>query len=251
MSLSLILDKINEQKTIAEQDLHSVHPKSYPYKKGQVQSAKAKLEQLYIDYKNELLKNAVFILVTGDQSETFANIAEEKFKCFSVEGKSLFKEILSEVNPQVYVNKKINAFVFEVIGNILEDKLKALDVVSYNQLLFNSKYSRIVKNEEEMLNVVSSAIAEIVGLEVVGLDALEKVTKQAVNKNYKSRIVPILVHNNDETFINEALQGLKKLTQRVAVVSAGKTNDINSKFSLEEVNENSIEETLKTIAANA
>lgn len=251
MSLSLILDKINEQKTIAEQDLHSVHPRSYPYKKGQVESAKARLEQLYIDYKNELLKNAVFILVTGDQAGSFANIAEEKFKCFSVEGKSMFKEMLSEVNPQVYVNKKVNAFVFEVLSNILEDKLKSLDVLSYNQLLFNSKYSRVVKNEEEMLEVVTSSIADIVGLEIVGLDALEKVTKQAVNKNYKSRIVPILIHSDDEVFVNEAAQGLKKLTQRVATVSAGKTNNINSKFSLEDINENSIEETLKTIAANA
>lgn len=251
MSLSLILDKINEQKTIAEQDLHSVHPRSYPYKKGQVQSAKAQLEQLYIDYKNELLKNAVFILVTGDQAEAFANIAEEKFKCFSIEGKSLFKEILSKLSPQVYLNKKVNAFVFEVMANVLEDKLKTLDVVSYNQLLFNSKYSRVVKNETEMLDVVTSSIADIVGLEIVGLDALEKVTKQAVNKNYKSRIVPILVHSDDETFINEAAQGLKKLTKRVTTVSAGKTNGTNTSFSLEEIDENTIEETLKTIATNA
>lgn len=252
MSLATILDEINQQKEIAQQDLNVISPKALPYKKGQVNSAKQKLENLYVDYKNEVLKNAVFILVTGDQSEVFATIAEEKFKCFSVDAKTMFKEMVTKVSPQLYKNKKINAFVFETLGNLLEDKMKMLDVKSYNQLIFDSKYSLVVKDEEEMLDVVSLAVTDIVGSEVVGLDALERVTQKAVDKNYKSKIVPILVHNKDEAFISLITDGLKKLNPRVIKVAAGKVQtDLKTKISLEEVDEKNVEETLKTIATNA
>ena len=176
MSLATILDQINQQKEIAQQDLNVISPRALPYKKGQINSAKQKLEDLYVDYKNEVLRNAVFILVTGDLSEKFASVAEENFKCFSVDGKEMFREILEKVSPQLYRNKKINAFVFEALGNLLEEKMKKLDVTGYNQLIFDSKYSRVVKDEAEMLDVIASAVTDIVGSEVVGLDALERIT---------------------------------------------------------------------------
>jgi hypothetical protein len=252
MSLSTILEKINEQKVIAEQDLNAVNPLVLSYKKGQVNSAKTKLEDLYVDYKNELLKNSVFILVTGDQSAEFASVAEEKFKCFSVDAKSMFKDILKQLSPDLYKNKKINASVFGVLGNLLEDRMKHLDVGSYNQLLFNTKYSKIVKNEEEMLNVIADSVCDIIGSEVVGLEALEQVTKKAVNKNYKSRIVPIILYDNDENFVSFISEGLRKINPRVIKVGAGELKtELKTKIKLEEVNEKTIEEALKTIAAQA
>jgi hypothetical protein len=252
MSLSAILDEINEQKKIAQQDLHSISPRALPYKKGQVDSAKSKLENLYVDYKNELLKSSVFILVTGDNAKDFSNIAEDKFKCFSVESKTMFREILEKLSPHLYKNKKINSSVFEAIANILEDKMKMLDVGSYNQLMFDAKYLRVVKDEQEMLNIITNAITETVGSEVIGLDALERITKQAVEKNYKSRIVPILVHSEDEKFITDIADGLKVLNPKVVKIAAGKTGeDFKAKINLEEVNEKTVEDTLKTIAANA
>jgi hypothetical protein len=252
MSLATILDQINQQKEIAQQDLNVISPRALPYKKGQINSAKQKLEDLYVDYKNEVLRNAVFILVTGDLSEKFASVAEENFKCFSVDGKEMFREILEKVSPQLYRNKKINAFVFEALGNLLEEKMKKLDVTGYNQLIFDSKYSRVVKDEAEMLDVIASAVTDIVGSEVVGLDALERITQKAINKNYKSKIVPILIHSKDEKFIVSITEGLKRLNPKVVKVSAGKLEtDLKTKISLEEVDEKNVEETLKTIAANA
>jgi hypothetical protein len=252
MSLSAILDQINQQKEIAQQDLDVVNPRALTYKKGQINSAKQKLENLYVDYKNELLKNAVFILVTGDQSESFASIAEDKFKCFSADGKAMFKEIVDKISPELYRNKKINSFTFEVIGNILEDKMKTLDINAYNQLIFDTKYSRVIKDKSEMLDTVTSAVVDIVGSEVVGLDALERITEKAVNKNYKSKIVPILIQSQDESFIVSITEGLKRLNPRVVKVLAGKTEtDLKTKISLEEVDEKNVEETLKTIALNA
>jgi hypothetical protein len=252
MTLTTILEQINEQKNIAQQDLDTVSPRALPYKKGQVESAKAKLEGLYIDYKNELLKNSVFILVTGNESESFAKIAEDNFKCFSVDGKVFYRDILEQISPHLYKNKQVNASVFEAIGNVLETKLKNLDIMSYNQLMFDAKYSKVVKDDVEMLDVIVDSINNIVGSEVVGLDALERVTTKAIEKNYKSKIVPILLHTQDETLVRTLSEGLRRINPKVVSISAGKTeSDLSLKIALEEVTKKKVEETLKTIAANA
>ena len=252
MSLEQILGKINEEKVVAEMDLDTVSAKALPYKKGQVESAKSRLEGLYIDYKNELLKKAIFILVTGDESSQFAEIAKEEYKCFSVDGKILFKEIVSELNPDLYVDKVINASIFDVIGNILEDKMKRLDIISYNSLIFNSKYGRTVKTKGDMIDVVKEAVSEIVGGEVIGLDALERITLDAVNSNYKSGIVPILIHSNDEQFIIDISDSLRKLNPRVVRIGAGRLEkDINALITLDKTDENQVGNALKKIAENA
>ena len=252
MNLSSILDQINELKTVTQQDLNGVYPRALTYKKGQINSAKTRLENLYVDYKNELLKSSVFILVTGDRSDTFSSIAQEKFKCFSLDSKVMFKEILQKINPILYKNKKINSSIFQVIDNILEDKMKLLDVSSYNQLMFDTRYSKVVKDEKEMLDVIADAVSDIVGSEVVGLDALERISKEAIDKNYKSRIVPVLIHDTDEEFIAKISDGLKKINPKVVTVVAGNTvKNLTHKLKLEEIDEKSVEETLKTIAANA
>lgn len=252
MSLSTILEEIKEQKTIAQQDLDAVSVRSLPYKKGQVESAKAKLESLYIDYKNELLKNSVFIIVTGSESNSFAKIAEDSFKCFSVDGKSFYREILDQISPHLYKNKQVNASVFEAVGNVLETRMKALDVMSYNQLMFDAKYSKVVKDDSEMLDVIVNSVNDIIGSEVVGLDALERVTSKAIEKNYKSKIVPILLHTKDESLVKTLSEGLKKINPKVVSVVAGKTTTkLESKVTLDEIDKKKVEETLKTIAANA
>lgn len=252
MSLSSILEQINEQKTIAKQDLDSVDRRVLSYKKGQVESAKAKLEQLHIDYKNELLRNSVFILVTGNKADSFSKIAEDSFKCFSVDGQSFYKEILEQINPHLYKGKQINSSVFEAISNVLETKMKSLDIMSYNQLTFDAKYSKVVNDEKDMLKVISDSVNDIIGSEVVGLDALEKVTSKAIEKNYKSKIVPILLQVDDESLVKALSEGLKKINPKVISVIAGETKtDISSKIVLEDVNKKKVEETLKTIAANA
>lgn len=252
MSLEKILSQINLEKEVALMDLDTISAKALPYKKGQVEAAKAKLEGLYIDYKNELLKRAIFILVTGPDNATFANVAESEYKCFSLDGKTLFKEIVSEISPEVYEGKTMNAPIFDIVSNVLEDKMKRLDIMSYNSLIFDTRYQRVVKNKGEMVDLVGQAIAGIIGAEVIGLDALERITLKAVNSNYKSGIVPILLHSDDEGFIVGISESLRKLNPRVVRVAAGKTkNDINALITLEESSETQVGKALKEIAENA
>jgi len=253
MSFKEILTKINEEKKIAETDLNTISPRAYPYKKGQVDRAKENLESLYVDYKNQVLKNAVFILVTGSHSDEFADIAQDKFECFNIDAKSFYQEIVDQLSPELYKDKNLNSSVFDIAGNVLEDKMKNLDVVSYNSLTFSSKYSKFVKTKAEMVDILKDAINDSVGGEVVGLDALEKVSKEAVNKEYKSRVVPILLRSKDENFLLNIATSIRTINPRVVMVVAGETNNnnINPLSSISEVNETSVGDVLKEIAANA
>ena len=253
MSLVKILDDINENKKIAETDLDTVSRRALPYKKGQVDSAKHKLEGLYVDYKNELLNRSVFILTTGKDAELFAEIAEREFKCFRTDGKKLFKEIVDEISPDLYIGKKVNASVFDVVGNVLEEKLKVLDIIAYNTLMFEAKYERVCSSKVEFTNLITQAIGNIVGLEIVGLDALERIAQDAVNKSYSSKMVPILIHSKDEEFINRMSNPLRTLSPRVVRIAAGETahENLNPLVSLTEINEETVGKALKEIAANA
>jgi len=250
--LDQILEKIKEEKKIAEQDLDAVDPRVISYKKGQVSSSKERLEGLYLDYKNEILKRSVFILVTGEDSDKFTKIATKKFKCFSLEADVMFTEIVDQLSPQLYENKTLSSSVFDIIGNVLENRMKQLDIVSYNSLMFSSKFSRTIKDKQEMIQAVREAVSEVIGGEVIGMDALERVSKDAVNKNYKSRIVPILLRTDDEQFIMKMSDSIRLVNPRVVRVAAGKIGqDINAIVSLNEVTEEQVGEALKQIATQS
>ncbi len=252
MSFETILEKIDAEQAVANQSLNNVNIRALPYKKGQINAAKENLEKLYFDYKEEVKKNSIFILVTGSESDHFADIAQEKFKCFKFDAKTFYKDILKEINPYLYQDKKINSSIFEVIGNVLEDKMKSFDVASYPQLMFDAKYSRVVRNKDEMLDVMADAINDIVGGEIVGLDALERVSKDGIEKKYKSRIVPILLYSADERFVSNLSKDLTKINSKVAVLTAGNVEtDVTSFVTLEAIDEENVGNALKKIANNA
>jgi hypothetical protein len=252
MSLGDILKNINVEKETAEIDLDKVSARARVYKKGQVDSAKARLESLYIEYKNEVLKRAIFIMVTGEQSEDFAGIAEDEYKCFKVDGKIFYKEIVDQLSPDLYLNKNLNAPILDVVGNVLETKMKSLDVTSYPSLAFNTKYAKVIKTKTEMVDTIKDVINDGVGGEIVGLDALERVAKEAVNKNYDKGLVPILIYSKDENFITGICDHIRLINPRIARIAAGNTeSNINALATLEEVNAEQVGKALKTIAENA
>jgi hypothetical protein len=238
--LDELLKKINEEKKVAETDLDAVNPRIREHKKGQVRRAKEVLEDLYVQYKNELLKRSIFILVSGQNAQAFANIAEEDYKCFKVDGDEFYKSIVDELSPQLYEGKTVNSSVFEAMSNVMEDKMRDLDVVSYNSLMFQAKYQVTVDNKKDMIKVAKDAITDIIGGEVLGLDAIERVGRQAVNKGYASKMVPIVIYNDDVEFISKAAEQIKNLTTKVVVISNTETNDTES-----------VGKALKQIAENA
>jgi hypothetical protein len=251
--LEEILKEISKQKKIAEMNLDEVDPRVRPYKTGQVTAAKQRLENLFVDYKNSLMSRAVFIMATGDKAEDFAKLAEEEFSCFAVDASLFFKEIANKVSEALYLGKAVTASLFDVVDNLLYDKLKRLDVMSYKSFIYNSKYARTMSNKHDFVKLLQEAIPQIVGGEVVAIDALERVAQVAVNKEYKSKMLPILIYSSDNMLINQLANDTINLSKRVRVVTAGQTSEqkLTPFVSLEDVTQESVANALKQIAANA
>jgi hypothetical protein len=241
MSLETILEKINKEKVSANKNINELDPRVRTYAAGKIRAAKDRLDGLYLDYRNELLNRAIFILVSGENCDKFAEIARD-FNCFTLDAEILAKEVVEKVNPQLYLGKKLNSNTFEVVNNILEEKIKKLDVVSYPSITFSQKYSRVVGDKKEMIDTVKKAINDTVGGEIVGVDALNRVSEEAIDKNYKSRLVPILLYSNDNSFINQLSKDFNYIKYR--------TQNITTE-EFEEIDSDAVEKTLRKIAANA
>lgn len=251
MGLKEILSEVDDCNKIINQDLSQVNLKARTYKTGQIKSAQTRLEGLKDTYKQALRESSVAILVTGKKAEDFAKLSEEKFNCFVVDGKSFYRDAIGKLSPQLYLNKSINSSVFEVLGNIVEDRMHELDILEYNSLIFEAKYSRVVKSEDEMVDIAALAVNDTIGPAIVGLDALDKVSKQALESQYKSRIVPIVIYSDDESFIQSISDDMSKLSPRFVTVSAGDIESVDSQFKLKTISEASVGKTLKQIASNA
>lgn len=253
MSLENVLEKISEEQTVANQDLNLVSPRVIAYKKGQVVAAKERLELLRQDLKKEVIKRSVFIVVTGSDSEQFASIASEEFKCLSFSANRLASDVVNKLSDQLYLNRTLNANTFDIIDNLLEDEMKRLDIASYNRLAFSAKYLRNIKSKQDMIDLVNQALADSVGSEVIGLDALDKVVENIIDTKKVSRIVPIILHTYNNDLVLDLAKNLKTITNKVFTVSAGtnvKTLNLTN-FSIEETNEETVGQTLKQIATNA
>ena len=138
MSLDRINAEIQEKKKIAEQDVYKLHPGVREFKKGQINRAKIELEDLYIKYKNEIKRRAVFILVNGKDSKLLANLAQEEFGCFSVPAEGFITDLTDNIAKEFYQDRTANASTFDVVGNLLTEKMKQLDIVDFPALLTNA-----------------------------------------------------------------------------------------------------------------
>jgi hypothetical protein len=250
MSLENVLEKISEEQIVANQDLNLVSPRVIAYKKGQVTAAKEKLELLRQDLKQEIIKRSVFIVVTGSEAQKFADIANQEFKCLSFSANRLATDIVNKLSDQLYLNRTLNANTFDIIDNLLEDEMKRLDIASYNKLAFNAKYLRNIKNKQDMIDLVNQAISDNVGSEVIGLDALDKTVNSVMDTKKVSRVVPIVLHTNNNSLTLDLAKNLKTITNKVFTVSAGTQTNLTN-FTIEETNEETVGQTLKQIATNA
>jgi len=165
---------------------------------------------------------------------------------------SLIPYIAEKIDNQLYLNKNTNSALFDVANNILQDKMQALDIVSYPRLMFKKEYLKTLQSKQDLIDLLQRAVADSIGNEVVGMEAVERVAQKAVNNNYKKALVPIVIHSKDESFITNLSGGLRNLNPKVVRVAAGPTKtDINALIKVKEVSTESVGDALKKIAKNA
>lgn len=252
-SLKQISDEIKKQRNIASMD-PGQDPQTRRVRQGNIMQAKEKLKDLMLSYRKQLLSNAVFIIATGDESEKFANIAEEKYSCFSVNVEDFYQELIAKVPTVLYENKISSGNLFEHIGTALEDKARDLDIVSYPALIFESKYKKQLKDKSDLLALTKSAINDKIGSEIVGIDAMNKISEKVMSSELSGKKIPVVLYTGDQDRIEELAKGLKRsLTRNTFIISAGEVNEKVKTVSfdtVEKVTQKAVEKTLLNLIKN-
>ena len=251
MSLSSILKEMETNRPNAEMDVQMGNPSTYGGRVGLKRAAQETLKRLRLDYRNELKASTFFIIVTGSDRDAFTELASsEKFDCFATDPDDFFKDLTSRINPTLFGREGVKN-LFNIAGNILEDKANELDIGSYPMLSFSDKYNRNVANAEEFSALIRTAICDQVGPEIVGINAFSSILDKAINKKHSATVTPVVLNTSDEKFALDLQNDLKRLTSKVFLVVAGKaTKNVNQAkdvFKVKTVSEESVGEALSSI----
>lgn len=258
MNLSEILTKMNETRPNAEIDLNMVNPSTYRAREGLKRAAIQNLKYLTLDYRNEVMKTVAFIVVTGSGREDFTKLATtDTFGCLSADPDQFFADLTSRINPTLFGREGLRQ-LFNIAGNILEDKAIELDLGSYNMLQFSEKYNRSVKTADDFKAIIKEAINDQIGSEIVGISAVHSIIDNAIKKGHAASTTPVLLTTDDEKFALDLATNLKRrqlsdgtyrgLTKNVFLVTAGKVSKTlpsnEGTVSIKKVSEETVAEAL-------
>lgn len=250
--LKSLMSKIIETKRLAKtnaDDALNAHVRRALM--GNIKRAKEDLNTLFEEYRNLVKLNCAFILVTGSQSDKFAEIARDEFQCFELTGNSFYEDLISEISPRMYENQTSGPALFDMVGTAFENIALNMGIIGYPPLIFEQQFKKMLTNKEQMLNIIRDAFNKKIGSEVVGYYALDKVAYQAIDCEFEGKIVPIIVHSKDIDLIKEFAIKFRTLTKDVFIVSTGvgikKDVKDNSISYIKSVDSAKVEETLKSI----
>jgi len=230
--ISTIKDKKNlveeGQKALKAEGASALPVSAKRAKQGHINRAKLDLEELYREYRKELQNSSLFILLSGSQQniDKYNKIAESEFGCFPTNAELLYNEIMEKVPERLYKNQHASPSFFDHFSARFEDRALEIDIIGYPPLLFESKYKKPLKDRGDAIGLMKRAFNDKVGSEVIGLDAIERVTLKAVNENFTGRFCPIILHTTDPILVRELERDIKRsVTSNVFVVTLGSKND--------------------------
>lgn len=256
MSLENVLKEINTYKPFAEENVEDGPMETLNGRRGRKHQAIEQLKVLKTQYRLDLLRSAVFIIVAGTQRSEFETIATgEGFKLFAADPEQFYSDLANRVAPSLYLGKEGVSNLFDVLGRHLEDKMGELDANAYNQLIFKEKYLKPVSTAAEFVSVVKEAINEQIGAEIVGIQAVTSILDDAISRNHTGKTTSILLSTSDEKLAQDLLKDLGSRGNKVILVLAGKSTKSLSSYNgelvnvikVKEVNEESVKSTLDSI----
>lgn len=248
MTLSELLTEIKLVKPFAEEDVETGPVETLNARRGRKMQAIEKLVQLRRAYTQELRETAAFIVVVGSQRDEFTKLGVENFKCFSTDPETYFTNLVNRVPRTLYLGKESVANVFDTLGRHIEEMAADLGIVGYSQLLFRQEYSRAIQDEKDFLQLVKHAVTDQIGAEIVGVQAAQSLTKEAIERGNTAKVTPILLSTADEGLAARMIKDFYRISTRVFFVKAGETVRTGTyDFTLPEVTKAEVKKTLSTI----
>lgn len=251
MSLASVLEQIKKVKPFAEENTDTGPAETLNGRRGRKRQAIEQLKELKFQYRDDLRRSAIYILVTGSNRDAFSETATKEFKCFSADPEGFYKDLANRIPPALYTNKESISGIFDIVGRHLEDKALELGISQYNQLIFRQGYRQAVHSVEDLVGLLKTAINEQMGGEIVGINAVHQLTDEAIEKEHAKKNTPIILNSGDEKLVLDLADSLERLTPKVFLVVAGKgtkaLNAVEGVLKVKEVTNDSVENMLTTI----
>lgn len=253
MSLSKVLEEINQVKVYAEEDTESGPIETLSGRRGRKNQAIEKLKTLKSEYKQSLIDSAAFIIVTGDKRDEFTSVAVENFKCFSRDPNDFYEDLADRIPPTLYQGQASVSTIFDVLGRHLEDKAREIGIIGYPQMIFKQEYRVTLKDKSDLASLIKRAINEQVGSEIVGVQAIASIVDPAIARGHGAKVTPIIFSTNEESLalnLKSALRRLKPVG--VFLIVAGKgTKALRAAegvISVKDLTAENVKQVLKTIS---
>lgn len=252
MSLKSILNEIEANRQNAEMDVLMGSPDTMVGRVGLKRAAEEAIKRARLQYTKELMASTVFIVVMGTARDSFTNVAcNETFGCFQSDPEAFFKDIVSKINPSLF-GRESAKHLFNMVTNILEDKMLELDINSYNMLQFNDRYNAAANKAEDFVPLVRNAVIDQVGSEIVGVNAIHSIVDEAIKKGHSAVVTPVVLNTGDERFALDLKKNLHRIGSKAFLVVAGKasksfTSGTEFLTNVKHVSEESVGEALTNI----
>jgi hypothetical protein len=247
-SLNTILKEIKEKKAIVNADLDLNSPTARNMRDRQ-NSAKIRIEQLQVDYRNALLNQTVFIIMYGADAEKMAKVAEKDFGSYAVNAETLFDRIANEVPANVYAGKNASPSLFDIISHALEGVAAEAGVTSFPQPIFrNSKHGRVLGSKADLTTLIKQVISEDVGSELIAVHAVTATFLKALDNEFNGRVYPVVLHTSDAQYaarLNEDIN--KRLQRQTFTVAVGADPISGSTLLIEKATKVALKEALTQI----
>ena len=215
-SFEALIQDINKNRTIANTVIENPNPKTYTTRLGKQKRAKQNLADLYLEYRTQVKNRAVFILTKGAHAESFIEVATgPDFGCFEVDAEELYKEIISRVNKRYYDNQTSSPALFDILMSSFNEICDDIGIIEYPAVLFEARFKRRLTSQEDLLKLTKEAFNTKIGSDLVGLYAIDKVSRKAVNSGYEGTTIPIILHSKDKGLTDELEKSLLNINRNV------------------------------------
>lgn len=218
MSLQRIMNEIKKTKQFANEEVLDEPRETLGGRLSRKRKAQADMRSLTEEYRIELLRSAVFVLVTGETHEQFVKIASEEMKFFSADVNQFYSDIASQVSPQLYDGKESNPNLLDVVSRVLETKALEVGILGYPMIMFKQEHRRVIRGKSEFISLVKQIISAQMGTEVIGIQAAKSILNKAIDMGHDAKTTPILLSVSDETELKQLIVGLSRLTKSIAIV---------------------------------
>jgi hypothetical protein len=249
-SLKDIMEDIQKTKKIAELK-PSTDVNVRRMQTGNIMQAKEKLKDLYMQYRKSVLANAVFMVAVGSLSSKLAKKSKKDFGTYSFSAEEMISSIVDQIPKPLYENKLGSRALFDHVMARFEERAMQIDIIGYTPILFKQEYKKIIKDKKELIDMLKDAFAKTVGLEVIGLDAIEKTSSIAVEEKFEGKVVPILLNTEDEEYALKLIKDLSRLSPKVILIKAGKTSsEYDTQFTIDTINDKNLKNLFLAIKEN-